>query len=147
MNAKRISVRSSFKTLPYKHEPKHSLHISTQTLYMAILKRCNELTVEKAVETGIPIKLPNFLSSFQVVKKKGNKPAIDWKTTKLLGTYTRYNNLHTRGYSAHFRWHKKDTKFKHSKLWQFKLTRKHKRVSMAKYFQTHGVNHLIEYRT
>ena len=139
----RLTLVNSYRSIPYRHEPKHPLHVE-KNLYTDIRNRCNELFMEQLVTTGLPIELPNKLSYMQIVKRKTDKKPINWPETRKQGKWVHHNNMHTGGFSTKLWWSKRNTNFRNSYMWSFTATRAHKRKTMAAYFKKHGVGHLIE---
>jgi len=167
------TIKESFKSLPFIHEPKHPLHVSSEKLYMEICKVGNNILAETLIVSGKIVKLPHGLGEVLVTKFKPTiKRAVDFKTTKeVFGEYNKevdefnshieegqekkkkklilYNNMHTGGFAVRLRWEKKGQKarFHYKRIWGLSLTISHRRYnenSLVHYTQKHGVDHLIE---
>jgi hypothetical protein len=159
-NCRASALALSYKTIDYKNEPKHLLHLGEKE-YKEILKAFYKKLAYYLITTGDEINLPSRIGSLQAVKYKKKRKSIDFHATKkYFGEYNKnkpqgqkkkvyHENRLTQGYQTRIHWSKlHKANFKNKKMYKFNLTRPNVRpnsynknnpeVSLVPFFREKG---------
>lgn len=167
INKRVSSIHESSKTLPYKYEPKHPKHLSSE-LYKKAMKLFFKKVVYYMIKDGTKFIMPEFLGTLQIVrynyakqeKKYRNGEAkrgrimVDFHATNELKKKgiiqtVKHNCKSTGGYWWKLHWYKAHyARFNTKRLYKVKFTRPNVRpnsynknnpeLSVVPYFRDKG---------
>ncbi len=146
----RLTIKDAYKSLPYKHMPKHDFHIGSLTEFNRICRTVLEVLSEQLITTGKRYKLPCRLGDIQLVKFKPKKRAIDFYNTRKYGKTIYHKHMATNGYAVRLHWYKLgEANFRHKNIWALRLTTANKKGpdSVSNFIKKNGVKHYIEIRS
>lgn len=128
MKKNRLTLIDVYKEYPYSQDTT-SPYYCTKKEFTEINKAFNLLLVRYLINTGELYKFPGGLGNIKVRKRKArlDEQFIDFKKTKALGKTVHFQNMHSGGFYARFKWYKNRVSLANKNAFKFNPVRAAKR--------------------
>lgn len=124
----RLTLIDIYKAYPY-NEDRLSAYYCTKNEFVDINKMFLFLLTSYLIESGESYKFPGGLGNIKIRKRKArmDQQFIDFKKTRSIGKVVHFQNLHSNGFYARFKWYKNKVSLTNKNAFKFNPVRAAKR--------------------